>query len=66
VALTSLEAVMQRFAELILRLLEVQSDGRHRSPELVAEDERLMESLQKRYQAINLRQRMELGRDSMG
>jgi hypothetical protein len=38
--------VMQRAAELILRLLEIQSGGRHRSPELIAEDERLMVDLQ--------------------
>jgi hypothetical protein len=37
---------MQRAAELILRLLEIQSGGRHRSPELIAEDERLMNDLQ--------------------
>jgi hypothetical protein len=51
VALTSLEEVMERYAELMLKLLEIQSDGRHRSPELVAEDERLMDDLQKRYEA---------------
>ena len=37
---------MQRAAELILRLLEIQSGGRYRSPELIAEDERLMDDLQ--------------------
>ncbi len=37
---------MQRAAELILRLLEIQSGGRHRSPELIAEDERLMIDLE--------------------
>ena len=37
---------MQRAAELILRLLENQRGGRHRSPELIAEDERLMVDLQ--------------------
>jgi hypothetical protein len=37
---------MQRAAELILRLLEIQSGGRHRSPELIAEDEQLMNDLQ--------------------
>jgi hypothetical protein len=51
VALTSLEEVMERYAELMLKLLEIQSDGRHRSPELDAEDERLMDDLQKRYEA---------------
>jgi hypothetical protein len=36
---------MEDFAELIQRLLEIQSGGRQRSPELVAEDERLMDLL---------------------
>jgi hypothetical protein len=54
---------MQRFAELILRLLEIQSGGRQRSPELVEEDERLMDGLQKRYQARKPPQRMELSQD---
>jgi hypothetical protein len=39
---------MVNFAELMQRLLEIQSGGRHRSPELVAEDERLIDGLQKR------------------
>jgi len=39
---------MENFAELMQRLLETQSGGRHRSPELVAEDERLIDGLQKR------------------
>ena len=39
---------MEDFAELMQRLLEIQSGGRQRSPELVAEDERLMDRLQKR------------------
>jgi hypothetical protein len=58
------EALMQRLAELILRLTEIQSGGKDRSPELVAEDERLMDSLEKRYQAIKLRHSMELSQDS--
>jgi hypothetical protein len=45
---------MERFAELIMRFLEFQSDGMPRSPELIAEDERLMDSLQKRYRAFVL------------
>jgi hypothetical protein len=45
---------MERFAELMLRLLELQSGGRPRSPELVAEDERLMDGLQERYRAFVL------------
>ena len=39
---------METFAELMQRLLELQSDGAQRSPELIAEDERLMDGLQKR------------------
>jgi len=37
---------MQRAAELILKLLETQNGGSFRSPELIAEDERLMVDLQ--------------------
>jgi len=33
---------MEDFAELMQRLLEIQSGGRKRSPELIAEDKRLM------------------------
>src|ERR1700691_4135135 len=40
-----LEEVMENFAELMQRLLEIQSGGRQRSPELIAEDERLMDGL---------------------
>ena len=39
---------MENFAELMQRLLEIQSGGRQRTPELIAEDERLMDGLQKR------------------
>jgi hypothetical protein len=39
------EEVMENFADLMQRLLEIQSGGRERSPELIAEDERLMEGL---------------------
>jgi hypothetical protein len=45
------ETFMDRFAELILRLLEVQSGGGPRSPELVAEDKQLLEGLERRYLA---------------
>jgi hypothetical protein len=37
---------MDRYAELMQRLLEIQSGGRERSPELMSEDQRLMNSLQ--------------------
>jgi len=39
---------MEDFAELMQRLLEIQSGGRQRSPELIAEDERLMDALKER------------------
>ena len=39
---------MENLAELMQRLLEIQSGGRQRSPELIAEDDRLMDGLQKR------------------
>ena len=41
-----MEEVMEHLAELMQRLLEIQSGGRQRSPELIAEDERLMDGLQ--------------------
>jgi hypothetical protein len=40
---------MEKFAELMQRLLEIQSGGRQRSAELIEEDKRLMEDLQKRH-----------------
>jgi len=42
---------MENFAELMQRLLEIQSGGRQRSAELIEEDKRLMEDLQKRHLA---------------
>jgi hypothetical protein len=39
---------MEDLAKLMQRLLEIQSGGRKRSPELVTEDERLMNDLQKK------------------
>jgi hypothetical protein len=47
-ALPALEEVMEDLAELMQRLLEIQSGG---SPELIADDERLMDGLRKRYLA---------------
>jgi hypothetical protein len=37
---------MEDFAELMQRLLEIQSGGRQRSPQLIAEDEQLKDALQ--------------------
>jgi hypothetical protein len=48
-ALPALEEVMEYFAELMQRLLEIQSGGAQRSAELITEDRRLMEDLQKRH-----------------
>jgi hypothetical protein len=39
---------MENLTELMQRLIENQSGGRERSPELIAEDERLMNGLRKR------------------
>jgi hypothetical protein len=38
---------MEYFAELMQRLLEIESGGTQRSAELITEDSRLMEDLQK-------------------
>jgi hypothetical protein len=45
------ELVVEDFAQLMQRLLEIQSCGRQKSSELVAEDERLIDALQKRHLA---------------
>jgi hypothetical protein len=47
-AVPALEEIMERYAELMRRLLEIQSGGRPRSPKLIEEDKRLMDGLQKR------------------
>ncbi len=39
---------MENFAELMHRLLEIQSGGTQRSPQLIAEDQLLMDGLRKR------------------
>ena len=54
---------MENFTDLMQRLLEVQS-GERRSPKLIAEDERLMLSLQKRCLAGKPTQRLELSENS--
>jgi hypothetical protein len=47
-----MEEVMEDFAESVRRLLEIQSgEEDKRSPELIAEDERFIEYLQKRHLA---------------
>jgi hypothetical protein len=49
------EEVMENFAELMQRLLEIQSAGHQRSPKLIAEDNQLMQELQKRHLAEKIR-----------
>jgi hypothetical protein len=55
---------MENFAELMQRLLEIQSGGRQRTPELIAEDERLIDGLQKRSLAGKPTQLEQLSQDS--
>ena len=55
---------MERFAQLMQRLLEIQSGERLRSPELIAEDERLMDGLQKRHLAEKPPQTIKVSPDS--
>ncbi len=55
---------MENFAELMQRLVEIQSGGRQRSLELIAEDERLMDGLQKRSLAGRPAQTVKLSQDS--
>jgi hypothetical protein len=62
VCLPALEEVMENLAELMQRLLEIQGGGRQRSPELIAEDERLIEGL--RSPAGKSAQTVKLGQDS--
>jgi hypothetical protein len=60
---TSLGGSMENPANLIQRLLEIQSGGRQRSPELIAEDERLIERL--RSQAGKSTQTVKLSPDNL-
>jgi hypothetical protein len=53
---------MEDYADLMRRLLEIQS-GERRSPKLIAEDERLMSGLQKRHLAGKPTQRLELSEE---
>jgi hypothetical protein len=59
----TLEEVMENFADLMQRLLEIQN-GERRSRKLIAEDERLMSRLQKRSRAGKPTQRLELSENS--
>jgi hypothetical protein len=57
---------MERYAELMQRLLEVQSGGRQRSRKLIEEDERLMLGLRKRTLAQKSMQILTVGLKSFG
>ncbi|MGD0987034.1 MAG: hypothetical protein ABR874_04435 [Candidatus Sulfotelmatobacter sp.] len=50
---------MENFADLMQRLIEIQS-GERRSPKLIAEDARLMRSLQDRHLAGKPNQKLNL------
>jgi hypothetical protein len=54
---------MENFAELMQRLLEIQSGERQRSLELIAEDERLMDALQKKNLTGNATQTVKASED---
>jgi hypothetical protein len=56
------EEVMENYADLMQRLLEIHS-GERRSPKLIAEDERLMRSLLQRNLAGKPTQRIELSEE---
>jgi hypothetical protein len=55
---------MEDLTELMQRLLEIQSGGRQRSPQLIEEDSRLMDGLQKRKLAGKPIQTVKLSQDS--
>jgi hypothetical protein len=65
VALAILRKSMEKFAELMQRLVETQS-GEKRSAKVIAEDERLMLTLQKKNLAGKSTQRSELSEESPG
>lgn len=56
---------MENFARLMRRLLEIQSGGEDKSsPEPIVEDERLIESLQRRHLAGKPPQMVQLSQNS--
>ena len=61
--LPAAEDVMENPVDLIQRLLEIQNGGQQRSPELIAEDERLIERL--RSQVGSSTQALELSPDNV-
>jgi hypothetical protein len=60
-----MEEVMEDFAQLMRRLLEIQSGGRAKSPEPIVEDERLIEHLQRRHLAVEPAQTLKLNQESL-
>jgi hypothetical protein len=56
------EEVMENYADLMQRLLEIQN-GERRSPKLIAEDERLMRTLQEKNLAGKPTQRLDLSEE---
>jgi hypothetical protein len=61
---TTLEEAMENYADLMQRLLEMQS-GERRNPKLIEEDERLMRSLQKKSLAGKPTHKLELSGSSL-
>jgi hypothetical protein len=55
---------MENLVDLMQRLLEIQSGGRQRSPQLITEDERLMDGLRERSLAGKPPQTVRLSQDS--
>ena len=60
----ALKEVMETLAELMQRLLEIQSGGRQRSAALIAEDERLMDGLHRKLMAEKPTQTVRLSPDN--
>jgi hypothetical protein len=56
------EEVMENYADLMQRLLEIQN-GERQNPKLIAEDERLLRTLQKRNLAGKPAQRLDLSEE---
>ena len=54
---------MDSYAELMQRLLEIQSGGRERSRKLIAEDDLLIDGLQKRIRAGKPPQSVDVGQN---
>lgn len=55
---------MENPVDLIQRLLEIQNGGNHRSPELIAEDEQLIERLRSQVERSTQIGKLGLSRES--